>query len=475
MKLSNLRVLLALLFSLSLIAAACAGDEGTDTATEDESTESTEDDSTEDDSNEDGEMEDDSMEDDSMEEGDHDFSGTTVTITGSERSEEEAGAFQDALDQFSEETGIEITFAGSADWEAEINIQVEADNPPDISMFPQPGKLADFAAAGHVLPLPDDVTASVSENWSESWMGFGNADGVQYGVPAKSDLKSLVWYQPARFAELGYEVPETWDALKDLTTQAIADGVTPWCVGIESGQATGWPFTDWVEDLMLRFHGADVYDQWVAGEIPFSDERVIQVFNEIGELWGTDGAVFASGGSIAATAFGDNGQPLVEGDCLMHRQASFFAAFIPEGTPFADGSEGAVDVFYFPQVDDTRPVLGAGLLAGAFADRPEVWAVMEYIGSPEYANARQAAQAERKGGGLSGFLSAVKGADPSLYQPLEQSMLEVLATGEVVRFDGSDLMPSDVGAGTFWTEGTSFVNGDKTAEEAAEAIDASWP
>ncbi|MCP5033612.1 MAG: hypothetical protein GY939_17570, partial [Actinomycetia bacterium] len=203
----------------------------------------------------------------------------------------------------------------------------------------------------------------------------------------------------------------------------------------------------------------------------------IQVFNEINDLWSIDGAVFASGGSIAATAFGDNGQGLVDGDCLMHRQASFFSAFIPEGTAFADGTDGAVDVFYFPPVDDTRPVLGAGLLAGAFDDRPEVWAVMEYLGSPEYANARQAAQAERKGGpgSLSGFLSAVNGADPSLYAPLEQSMLDVLADGEVVRFDGSDLMPADVGAGTFWTEGTSFVNGDKDAAAAAEAIDASWP
>ncbi|MCP4225478.1 MAG: carbohydrate ABC transporter substrate-binding protein, partial [Actinomycetia bacterium] len=408
---------------------------------------------------------------------DVDLAGTEGTITGSERSEEEAGAFQDALDLFSAETGIEITFTGSANWEAEINVAVEAGTVPDISMFPQPGKLADFARDGAVLPLPAETTAAVAANWGQSWLDFGNVDGEQYGVPAKSDLKSLVWYQPSAFEELGYNVPETWDQLKNLTEVAAADGNTPWCVGIESGQATGWPFTDWVEDLMLRFHGADVYDQWVLGEVPFSDERVIQVFNEINDLWSIDGAVFASGGSIAATAFGDNGQGLVDGDCLMHRQASFFSAFIPEGTAFADGTDGAVDVFYFPPVDDTRPVLGAGLLAGAFDDRPEVWAVMEYLGSPEYANARQAAQAERKGGpgSLSGFLSAVNGADPSLYAPLEQSMLDVLADGEVVRFDGSDLMPADVGAGTFWTEGTSFVNGDKDAAAAAEAIDASWP
>jgi alpha-glucoside transport system substrate-binding protein len=400
-----------------------------------------------------------------------------ITVTGPERDESEAGAIQAALDAFAEDNDMTITYVGSADWEAEINVAVESDTAPDISIFPQPGKLADFANDGFVVPLSDDTADAVAGNWSQSWLDFGNVDGVQYGVPTKSDLKSLVWYKPARFEALGYSVPETLDEFFALVDQAIADGNTPLCVGIESGQATGWAFTDWVEDMMLRRHGAEVYDQWVANEVKFSDDRVVSVMNEIGDLWSTDGAVFAASGSIAATAFQDNGQPLVDDDCLMHRQASFFSAFIPEGTAFADGSEGAVDVFYFPAAGDDRPVLGAGTLAAGFNDNEETMMVLEYLGSPEYANARQTAQKELKGGGdaLSGFLSAVNGADSSLYAPLEASMLEVLATSEVVRFDGSDLMPADVGAGTFWTEGTSFVNGDKSAADAAADIDASWP
>jgi alpha-glucoside transport system substrate-binding protein len=459
--------LLALLFAFAMVSAACAGDEATDEETDSE--EETDEESTD-------TTEEESDDEEAAE--DVDLSGTEVTITGPERSEEEAGAFQDALDVFAEENDMTVTYLGSSDWESEINVAVEAGNEPDIGMFPQPGMLADFARDGAVQALPEDVEAAAAENWDESWLAFGNVDGTQYGMPAKSDLKSLVWYQPGRFEELGYDIPQTWDELKVLTEQAIADGNTPWCVGIESGEATGWPFTDWVEDLMLRFNGADAYDQWVAGELPFSDPQVIDVFNEIRDLWTLDGSVYAAGGSIVATSFQDpNGQGLVDGDCLMHRQASFFSAFIPSGTAFADGSEGAVDVFYFPPVDDTRPVLGAGLLAGAFDDRPEVWAVMEYLGSAGYADARQEAQAERKGGdgALSGYLSANKNADISLYTDLEQSMLEILATGETVRFDGSDLMPSDVGAGAFWTEGVSFINGDITAEQAAEAIDASWP
>jgi len=406
---------------------------------------------------------------------DNPLAGSKVTITGPERAEEEAGAIQQALDVFAKANDMTITYTGDADWEANINVQVEGGNPPDISIFPQPGKLADFARAGSVKPLNDSAAAAVAKNWPSSWTSFGNVDGTQYGVPVKTDLKSLVWYQPQRFADAGYEVPTTWDDLVALSDQMIADGNTPWCVGIESGQATGWPFTDWVEDLMLRTVGADVYDQWVNHDIPFNDSRVVDVFNMVGDLWNTDGAVFASGGSIAATAFQDNGQPLVDGDCFMHRQASFYTAFIPEGTAYADGSPDAVDVFYFPSIKGDKPVLGAGTLAAGFNDNPATMAVLEYLSTADYANARQVAQTALKGGGLSGFLSAVKGQNMDNYQPLEKSFINILATADPVRFDGSDLMPADVGAGTFWSEGTSFVNGDETAQEAADKIEASWP
>ena len=159
----------------------------------------------------------------------------------------------------------------------------------------------------------------------------------------------------------------------------------------------------------------------------------------------------------------------------MHRQANFFAGFFPEGTAFADGSEDAIDVFYFPSVSGDRPLLGAGTLVGAFKDRPEVWAVMEYMSTAEYAETRQVAQTELLDGGLSGFLSAVNGIDSSVFQPLEQSFLEILATAEVVRFDASDLMPAAVGQGSFWAEATSAVNGDKSVEDATQAVEDSWP
>ena len=446
----------AMLVGLSLVAAACGGDDDGDTAEApaDEPAAAEE------------------PADEPAAEG-----KTEILVTGPERSEEQAGALQEVLGAWGEANGVEVTYLGSADWEAEINTQVEGGNPPDISIFPQPGKLADFARDGYVVALPDAVTESVSQNWSDGAMGFGNVDGTQYGVPDKTDLKSLVWYQPARFEANGYKVPTTLDELFGLAETMIADGNTPFCIGIESGTATGWAFTDWVEDMMLRRHSGETYDAWTSGELDFASDEVSGVMQEVLDVWNTPGMVYAQGGTIASTSFRDNGEPLVNGDCMMHRQASFFSAFFPDGTPVQDGSEGAIDVFQFPVGDIDPPiVLTAGTLVGAFNDRPEVMAIMEYFGSPEFANARQTLQKEAKGGGdvLSGFNTANLNVDRSLWNPLEQSFLEIMANNDV-RFDGSDLMPADVGAGSFWTEGTALVNGEKTVAEAAAAIDATWP
>lgn len=405
-----------------------------------------------------------------------DLSGTTVTVFGPENSAVEAGAMLSAIKQFGDANGIDIQYTGARDFEEQINAQVSSGNPPDIAIFPQPGKLAGFATDGSLFPLPDDVLANVSENWAPTWMSFSNVDGTQSGVPNKSDLKSIVWYLPSTFAENGYEVPTTLDEFYALSDQMIADGNTPLCVGIESGPATGWTFTDWVEELVLRNDGIDYYNQWVNHEVPFNDPPIVEAMTTVSDLWAEPGAVYADGGTIAATPFQANATPLVEGDCMMHRQASFFASFFPEGTTYGDG-EGQVSTFYFPSADaDTQPVLVAGTSAGAFRDAPEVWAVMQYFGSSEYANARQTAQSALAGGeGLSGFLSANLNADQSLYTDLEQQFLEVLRTGSPAGFDASDQMPPEVGSGTFWSEATALVNGEEDAQTAADNIEASWP
>jgi len=455
--------LAAIPVSLALVAGACGSDDDSSSGEESETTEA----STEEGGEEGGDAEG----------GDADFGGAEVTITGSERDDPSVAAINDTLNEHFNPMGLTVTFAGDADWEANINTQVQGGNPPNISFFPQPGKLADFARQEFLKPLDDAAVASIEANWSPDFAAFGEVDGVQYGTPAKSDLKGIVFYKPALFEADGYEVPTTFEEFTALVdTMAAADGPKPLCVGIESGTATGWMFTDWTEDMMLRLHGGDVYDGWVTNEVKFDDPMVVEAMQTVKDLW-TDDNVYAAGGTISATNFG---APVAEAhladDCYMVRHSNFFAGLYPAGTAFADPENPeAIDVFYFPDINGDGPVLTAGTIAGAFDDDPATMAVMEYLATPEYAQTRQEKQTAELDGSISGYLSGAQGQDPSVYQPLEQRFLEILQTADFVRFDGGDLMPADVGAGSFWSEGTSLVNGDVTAEEAAANIQATWP
>ena len=298
--------------ALALVAGACGSD--SDESSADDS--GTEEEATEEESTE---------EEGATEEGATDFDGAEVTITGSERDDPSVAAINDTLNEHFADMNLTVSFTGDADWEANINTQAQGGNPPNISFFPQPGKLADFVRQEFVVAVTDNVTESVNANWDPSFAALGEVDGTQYGVPAKTDLKGIVFYKPALFEANGYEVPETFEAFQGLVAEmAAADGPAPLCVGIESGTATGWMFTDWTEDMVLRQHGVDVYDQWVSNEVKFDDPRIVESMQTVVDLW-ADGNVFAPGGTISATNFG---APVAEAhiadDCYMVRHSNFF-------------------------------------------------------------------------------------------------------------------------------------------------------
>lgn len=253
----------------------------------------------------------------------------SVSIFGPE-TESELEGFRAAMVPFTEATGIEVEIAGDQGFSEQIGVQVEGGSAPDIGIFPQPGRVIDFARSCDIVPLADNVVTALNENFAVPEIGA--VDGVLYGVLIKSDVKSLMWYSPTAFEEGGYEIPETHDALVALMDQAVADGITPLCIGIGSDASTGWPGTDWTEDYMLRLKGPDFYDRWVNNEIAFDDPEVIEVGEFWFDIWSNPDYVFGGLQNVGATSFRDAGLPILEGDCLIHRQANFFAAFWPDGT-----------------------------------------------------------------------------------------------------------------------------------------------
>ena len=253
----------------------------------------------------------------------------SVTIFGPEV-EQELEGFQAAMQPFIDETGIEVEINGDRSFSEQIGVQVEGGSAPDVAIFAQPGRVVDFARSCDLVPLAPNVVAEVDENFG-GFADLGKVDGIMYGVPNKSDVKSLVWYSPTAFADGGYAIPETHDELVALMDDIKANDQTPWCIGIGSDAATGWPGTDWTEDYMLRLNGPEVYDQWVANELAFDDPAVVAVGDFWFELWSGEGNTFGGLQNVANTRFQDAGLPILDGDCLLHRQANFFAAQWPEG------------------------------------------------------------------------------------------------------------------------------------------------
>jgi alpha-glucoside transport system substrate-binding protein len=280
------------------------------------------------------------------------------------------------------------------------------------------------------------------------------------------NVKSLVWYVPENFEDAGYEVPETMEDLIALSAQIVEDGETPWCIGLGSGAATGWPATDWVEDIMLRTQPPEVYDGWVSNEIPFSDPRVVNAIETFGMFARSDGWVQGGAGTVATTDFRDAPAGLFASPpgCYMHRQASFIPAFFPEGTVVGEDA----DFFYFPSFageDLGNPVLGGGTLMGITDPSDATMAFMEFLQTP-FAHEIMMAQG--------GFLTPHSGVNLDTYSDgTVRSQGEILLNATTFRFDGSDLMPAVVGQGTFWTGMVDFVGGTPAADVAA-AIDDSW-
>lgn len=394
-----------------------------------------------------------------------DLKDKTVTLFGPEV-EQEAQGLKDSFAQFEKDTGIKIRYSGTRSFEEQIGVRVDGGNPPDIAFFPQPGKIRDFK--DDLKPLPDNVQSTVKDTFNEGFVDLLTIDGKVYGVPAKADLKSLVWYSPDEFTKQGYKVPETMEDFNALTKKMIADGKTPLCVGLGSDAATGWPFTDWVEDFMLRLKGPEVYDKWVNHEIPFNGPDVTEVVNYVYDMWKTPGMIYGGVKSVASTPFADAGLPLLQGKCEMHRQGNFYAANWPKGTTM--GPKGQVNAFYLPTFKDKdfgRVTLTGGITAAAFSDRPEVQKTLEFLASKDYSDARAP---------VNGFLSPNPKTDLSKYpDEITRVFAGILADADPVRFDASDQMPGEVGAGTFWKAAVSITTGNQTVDQALETVENSWP
>jgi len=398
-------------------------------------------------------------------------SGTTVTMFASIISPE-SDSLEKSWSQFEQCTGIKISYEGSNDFESQLAVRVAGGNAPDLAIIPQPGLLAQMVKT-HKVVKPPAQTVSNENNWAPIWKQYATVNGTFYAAPMSANMKSLVWYSPKAFAAAGYQVPTTWDGLMSLSAKIAASGKgKPWCGGIGSGTATGWPATDWLEEVVLRQDGGTTYDNWVNHTVKFSDPQIQTAMQTVAgwmqnPAWVNGG--FGNVKTIATTTFQDAGKPILTGKCWLLQQASFYEAQWPTGTKVAQ--DGDVFAFYLPPISSSvqTPVEGGGEFATAFSSRPEVQAVQNYVSTAAWADSRIKV--------APGWVSANQAVDKSLYtDPIDQLSAKYLTDpNSTFRFDASDLMPAAVGSGEEWKAFTAWFGQGWSVPQVAQDIDAAWP
>jgi alpha-glucoside transport system substrate-binding protein len=405
---------------------------------------------------------------------DQPFAGTTVSIQ-TQWIGGEGVNFAASLADFQAATGITIAIDSvGSNHELVLRTRIEGDIPPDLAQIAQPAVMASYARAGQLQALPYLDTDRFASDYAAT-LGLVTVDDAIYAIPYKLDVKSTVWYPIAPFEAAGYEVPTTWEELLALSDQIVADGANPWCISIEHGGATGWVATDWVEDVLLRTAPREVYDQWINHEIPFNDPQIKNALDHVAQIFFTENYAYGGSQYINGTWVGQTMDPAFDSPpgCYFHKQALWYSDFFPpRDNPEAQPQPGTdVGVFYFPPIDPAfgNPVLGSGDVFMVFSDRPEVRAVAQFLATPE--SIYRWIQA-------AGVTSANGSAPAEWYEGSYKAGVSagIIANGTSFAFDASDLMPPEVGAGTFWSGMFDWIaaNGTNT-DQVLDTIEASWP
>jgi alpha-glucoside transport system substrate-binding protein len=398
-----------------------------------------------------------------------------VSVFGAPTGDEGAAIQKVIDDNINSQVEYTAEYEGSDSFEEQVLIRIQGGNPDDIAIYPQPGALVEQAQQGNLIALEDlgfDI-AELEATFGAYLISLGEHGGKHYGLPTNVNLKSLVWYNKPAFEAAGYAIPATWDDLMTVAQRVVDDGTAQaaFCIGFGSDAATGWPGTDWIEDIMLRTAGAELYDQWVTNELTFTSPEVKRAFELLGDVMFTEGFVLGGAANIPSIDFRDAPDPMFNEPpgCMFHRQASFITNFFPEGV------EANVDygVFAFPDIDaGKKGALGAGELAAVFSNRAEVVDFLRRFVSPEV----QCAQGSIEGiGRISPNINV--GADcytNPILATSAQAIVDALSI-DGFRFDASDLMPQRVGGGSFWTGMVEYAQGGPgSLDQVLQTINDSW-
>ena len=381
--------------------------------------------------------------------------------------------FKADVQKWARPNGVTVKFTKAASWDTEIRARVAGGNPPDVGLFPQPGLMCDLAKQKKLIAF-DDATVTTDKADAGPGLRRGrNVCGRQGLRPAERGQRQE---RPVdgRPGLQGGRLHPAEDARRDahLTDQIKAAGKTPWCIAAESGAATGWPITDWIEDLVLRLAGPDNYDKWVTGALKFNSPEIKPAFEYFQKIAFTDANVRGGTKSIVATNFQTGGNALFDNPpgCYLFKQATFVAN--KGGFPDAVHRQaGHRDPAVRVPAEGRGRQLGAQSLA---TSPPRSTTTPTRSSCATSSPARRTAPSRPRHGSFSPHTTADVSLLPEQDAP-DDRHARCSTRPRPRGSTGPTSMPAKVGAGTFWTEPVKWISGQQDLDTTLNNIDASFP
>jgi alpha-glucoside transport system substrate-binding protein len=376
----------------------------------------------------------------------------------------ELEAFEGVLAPFESATGIDVQYESNRDIGAVLQTRVDGGNPPDLAANPGVGQMIGFAEAGELVDISSFLDPEeLARQYDEALLGGVSIDDQLFGIYTAINLEGLIWYNPHTYT--GPTEPASFDELQTWAEETAASGTTPWCIGLESGAASGWPGVVWLTELVLRGAGPEVHTQWWRGEVPWTSPEIAAAFTTFGSI-ATDGEMVNGGPTaVLATNFANGGDAMFADppSCYLHHQASFYGgiatANFPELEPITD-----IAAFPFPDVTDEHAGLRqvSGEVLGIFNDTPQARALVGYLASVE----AQTLMAQT-GNWLSANSEVPIDAYPS---PFTAQAAEIVQAADGIYYDASSLMPQEMNA-AFTTAVLDFVAEPDSLDEILAQLD----
>ena len=365
---------------------------------------------------------------------------------------EEQDSFNAVVAPFKQQNGITINLDTTRDLNTLLTSRLQANNPPDIAILPNPGKMQQLAKQGKLIALDSFLDMNqINQEYAQAWTSLGSYNNKLYAIFYKAANKGTVWYNPSQFTSNSYTIPSSWQDMLTLSTSIANSGKYPWSMGVSSGAASGWPAADWMAEIYLNQSGPDMYDKWVAHQIPWTDPSIKSAFQMFGQIAGGSHYINGAPDSILATGFQQASYLPFDTppQAYMFYLGDFTEGFIT--SQFTKAVAGTDFAFFpFPTINTqyAGAVTGGADVVVALRNTTAVQALVKYLAT---------AQAQEIWVKRGGFTAVNKSVPLSAYpDAVSQNSAKMLTSASIYRFGADDLMPPAV-ENAFWTAMLNYI------------------